>query len=94
MREYKNQLRQYREDLNVKRYNEGLEEITQETLAVAAGVSRQAIIAIEAETAMPSYPVAVRIFDFLKKHGAKVDLEVKLLSLFPLPPNRRASERN
>ena len=80
-KKYPNQLYAARTGVSEILGNRGEAELTQERLARLCGVSRQTIWAIESEQAMPSYPLAVRIYSVLKK----VDSELKLLELFPLP---------
>lgn len=78
---YKNRLQQIREGVSIKLYNRDERPLTQERLAKACGVSRQAIWNIEAEKSMPSYPLAMKIYVIIKKFEPKL----KINELFPIP---------
>ena len=79
-KKYSNQLSASRTGVSVILGNRGEAELTQERLAKLCGVSRQTIWSIESELAMPSYPLAIKIYSILRK----VDTDLKLTALFPL----------
>lgn len=86
---YPNGLMQTREDVSTKLFNEGKSPMTQERLAKLCGVTRQTIWSIEDEQSVPSYPLAIKIFDALRR----IDPSVQLLKLFPLPPEQKNAYR-